>query len=129
MKKKLVPLLSLIDVILFQWSTIQTNLVNIFITTLSNFFTSRNCRVCSQWLVTFLLLYPVFGVIKLLLFLKLIVMGTFAIKDNLLVLWKVFWSLQLLLDDQLIGFKNFYLWVVIMEQDPFIAFCLFFNAT
>ena len=129
MKKKLVPLLSLIDVILFQWSTIQTNLVNIFITTLSNFFTSRNCRVCSQWLVTFLLLYPVFGVIKLLLFLKLIVMGTFAIKDNLLVLCKVFWSLQLLLDDQLIGFKNFYLWVVIMEQDPFIAFCLFFNAT
>ena len=129
MKKKLVPLLSLIDVILFQWSTIQTNLVNIFITTLSNFFTSRNCRVCSQWLVTFLLLYPVFGVIKLLLFLKLLVMGTFAIKDNLLVLCKVFWSLQLLLDDQLIGFKNFYLWVVIMEQDPFIAFCLFFNAT
>ena len=107
MKKKLVPLLSLIDVILFQWSTIQTNLVNIFITTLSNFFTSRNCRVCSQWLVTFLLLYPVFGVIKLLLFLKLHVMGTFAIKDNLLVLCKVFWSLQLLLDDQLIGFKNF----------------------
>ena len=129
MKKKLVPLLSLIDVILFQWSTIQTNLVNIFIITLSNFFTSRNCRVCSQWLVTFLLLYPVFGVIKLLLFLKLLVMGTFAIKDNLLVLCKVFWSLQLLLDDQLIGFKNFYLWVVIMEQDPFIAFCLFFNAT
>ena len=129
MKKKLVPLLSLIDVILFQWSTIQTNLVNIFITTLSNFFTSRNCRVCSQWLVTFLLLYPVFGVIKLLLFLKLLVMGTFAIKDNLLVLCKVFWSLQLLPDDQLIGFKNFYLWVVIMEQDPFIAFCLFFNAT
>ena len=129
MKKKLVPLLSLIDVILFQWSTIQTNLVNIFITTLSTFFTSRNCRVCSQWLVTFLLFYPVFGVIKLLLFLKLLVMGTFVIKDNLLVLCKVFWSLQLLLDDQLIGFKNFYLWVVIMEQDPFIAFCLFFNAT